>query len=78
MKEKIKKIKKIIEDIQPYETIDETTDLLAESVMDSVSILLLAQELEAEFDVTIELEEINELNFKNIETIAKLIESKVS
>lgn len=72
------KIKKIIEDIQPYETIDETTDLLAESVMDSVSILLLAQELEAEFDVTIELEEINELNFKNIETIAKLIESKVS
>ena len=72
------KIKKIIEDIQPYETIDETTDLLAESVMDSVSILLLAQELEAEFDVTIELEEINEQNFKNIETIAKLIESKVS
>lgn len=72
------KIKKIIEDIQPYETIDETTDLLAESVMDSVSILLLAQELEAEFDVTIELEEINEQNFKNVETIAKLIESKVS
>lgn len=72
------KIKEIIEDIQPYEEVDETTELLTEAVMDSVSILLLAQELEAEFDVIIEMEEINEENFKNMESIAKLIESKIS
>ena len=57
------KIKEIIMELQPYVEFDNTTNLLQEEVLDSVSILVLVQEMEDLFEITIAPEEITENNF---------------
>ena len=75
--EEIKKvITEMIEELQPYEEFDETTDLLGEDVLDSVSVLVLVQELEEEFSVTIQADEITAENFESVRSIAELIAAK--
>lgn len=71
-----KRIMEMLEEIQPYAEFDETTDLLEEEVLDSVSILVWVQEIEEAFDITIEMDEVNDKNFKSIRTVAQLIDRK--
>lgn len=71
-----KRIMEMLEEIQPYAEFDETTDLLEEEVLDSVSILVWVQEIEEAFDITIEMDEVNDKNFKSIRTVAQLIGRK--
>ena len=66
----------IIEELQPYAEFDETTDLLGEDVLDSVSVLVLVQEIEERFEIEITAEEITSENFKNVNTIVSLIETR--
>ena len=75
--EKIKKIviEKIVE-LQPYVDFDEETKLLQEDVLDSVSVLVLVQDLEEEYNITIEAEEITGSNFETVSSIVEFISSK--
>ena len=77
MEELIKKITEMVADIQPYIEFDENTNLLEEDVLDSVSVLLLVQELEDEFDISVDMEEVTGENFTNILSVAKLVEDKI-
>lgn len=77
MEELVKKITEMVADIQPYIEFDENTNLLEEDVLDSVSVLLLVQELEDEFDISVDMEEVTGENFTNILSVAKLVEDKI-
>lgn len=77
MEELVKKITEMVEDIQPYMEFDESTNLLEEDILDSMSVLLLVQELEDEFSISIEMEEVTGENFTNILSVAKLIALKI-
>lgn len=75
--EDIKKIViEMIKELQPYEEFDETTDLLGEDILDSVSVLVLIQELEEEFSITIQADEITGENFETVVSIVKLLKEK--
>lgn len=77
MEELVRKITEMVEDIQPYMEFDESTNLLEEDILDSMSVLLLVQELEDEFNISIEMEEVTGENFANILSVAKLIALKI-
>lgn len=70
------KIKEIIMELQPYVEFDNTTNLLQEEVLDSVSILVLVQEMEDLFEITIAPEEITENNFKTLNDIVEMVNGK--
>lgn len=76
MDEVNEKIKEIIMELQPYVEFDNTTNLLQEEVLDSVSILVLVQEMEDLFEITIAPEEITENNFKTLDDIVEMINGK--
>lgn len=76
MDEVNEKIKEIIMELQPYVEFDNTTNLLQEEVLDSVSILVLVQEMEDLFEITIDPEEITENNFKTLDDIVEMINGK--
>lgn len=67
------RIKQMIEEINPYVEFDKVTCLMEEEVLDSVSLLLLITELEAEFEIEIPLKEVTEDNVRNIISIVELI-----
>lgn len=75
--EEVKKIiiEKITE-LQPYVDFDENTQLLQEDILDSVSVLVLVQDLEEEYNIIIEAEEITGNNFETVSSIADFICSK--
>ncbi len=77
MEEQKKKIMDMIAELQPYVEFTETTGLLQEDVLDSVSVLVLVQDIEEQFGISVEMEEITEDNFKNVESIAALIAGKM-
>lgn len=77
MEEQKKKIMDMIAELQPYVEFTETTSLLQEDVLDSVSVLVLVQDMEEQFGISIEVEEITENNFKNVESIVALIAEKM-
>ena len=70
------KIKEIIMELQPYVEFDNTTNLLQEEVLDSVAILVLVQEMEDLFEITIAPEEITENNFKTLDDIVEMVNGK--
>lgn len=71
------KIIDMITELQPYVEFDANTNLLEEDVLDSVSALVLIQELEEEFEITIDAEEITDENLKTVENILNLVKSKL-
>ncbi|MFW5650250.1 MAG: hypothetical protein ACOCNC_02540 [Acetivibrio ethanolgignens] len=70
------RIIEIIKTIQPYMEIDEQTNLL-EDILDSTSLLLLVSELEIEYDISIDMDEIEPSHFINASCIAAFIERKL-
>lgn len=73
VKEIEKKIMDIIKEINEEIEIDESTLLLEEEVLDSVSMLYLVTELENEYKIQIPLDAVTEDNFKNIDSIVKYV-----
>ena len=78
VKEIEKKIMDIIKEINEEIEIDESTLLLEEEVLDSVSMLYLVTELENEYKIQIPLDAVTEDNFKNIDSIVKYVFSLIS
>lgn len=64
----------IIQDINPYIDITDDMDLIEEDVLDSIGIVLLMQQLEETFGVSIPQESVEVSDFKSIDTIIDLIE----
>lgn len=71
---KMEKIIQIIKSINPLAKVDETTKLLDEHTLDSLSMITLVSELEDEFDVEISARYIVPENFQTVGAIAELIE----
>lgn len=71
---KMEKIIQIIKSINPLAKVDETTKLLDEHTLDSLSMITLVSELEDEFDVEISARDIVPENFQTVGAIAGLIE----
>lgn len=71
---KMEKIIQIIKSINPLAKVDETTKLLDEHTLDSLSMITLVSELEDEFDVEISARDIVPENFQTVGAIAELIE----
>ena len=69
----LKKIIEIMNDMRPYEEITETTELIQSGILDSLTILHLAAQLENAFDVEIADEALTAVNFANADAILQLI-----
>ena len=78
MEEIARKIRDIIIELQPYVEFEHNTNLLEEDVLDSVSILVLIQEMEELFGIVIDPEEITENNFKTLDNIVELVIRKTN
>lgn len=76
MEEIEKIVRDIIAEIQPYVEFDEETNLREEGVLDSMSLLVLIQELEGCFSIEIQVDEVTEDNFKNVKKIALFLRDK--
>ena len=66
-------IKKILDEIDPYEEIDENTDLLDSGVLDSLTIVYLVTQIEEHYHFSIDEKLIVPNNFSSVSKIAKLI-----
>ena len=69
-------IKKIVKEINEYESIDLDTDLLEIGILDSVAMMVLVNEIENEFDIDIDIDDLITNNFRTIKTIEKIIDIK--
>ncbi len=69
----------ILEEFVPDGDIDveDNTNLLEEEVVDSLGIFTLVSFIENKFNVSIDAEEVNLDNFETLESITKLVESKL-
>ncbi|HSF87715.1 MAG TPA: acyl carrier protein [Acidimicrobiia bacterium] len=69
----------ILEEFVPDGDIDveDNTNLLEEEVVDSLGIFTLVSFIENKFSVSIDAEEVNLDNFETLESITKLVESKL-
>lgn len=69
------KIIGIIEEINPYEDINETTKLIEDGILDSLTLVLLVSCIENEFGIKIPEEKINISNFETVQNIVLLLEN---
>lgn len=67
------KLKKIIEEINPFDDFDEDTKLLEEGVLDSLTLRVFIERIEENFKIEIPEEEIVLENFLTIGTIEQLV-----
>jgi acyl carrier protein len=69
----------ILEEFVPDGDIDveDDTNLLEEEVVDSLGIFTLVSFIENKFNVSIDAEEVNLDNFETLQSITKLVESKL-
>ena len=68
------KIVSILEDIKPGIDYENCKELIDGHYLDSLSIISLIAELEAEFDITIPAVEIVPANFNSVEQMAAMVE----
>ena len=57
--------------------VEDNTNLLEEEVVDSLGIFTLVSFIENKFSVSIDAEEVNLDNFETLESITKLVDSKL-
>ncbi len=68
------KLIRILTSLHPDVDFRTTADLIDEGILDSLDIVTLVTEIDAEFDVTIPAEEIVPENFNSAEALMALIE----
>ena len=67
-------ILEFIREINPYEEIDETTELIDEGILDSLTLVLLIEQIESELGIRIPENELRPENFSSVETIVIFLE----
>lgn len=70
----INRILEFIKEINPYEEVDETVDLIEEGILDSLTLMVLINEIEEEYNIKIPEEKLQPENFENVKKIVDLIE----
>ena len=70
----MEKLLEILEDIQPGVDYENTKDLVTGGHLKSFEILSLVSEIEEEFDVEIDVEDVVPENFESVSAILALIE----
>lgn len=68
------KILEILQEINPYEEINEESRLIEDAILDSLTLVLLIAEIEEAFQVKIPEDKLQPELFENIPMIAQLIE----
>ena len=63
----------VVEDLAMGRQVDETTNLLAEGVIDSIKLLRLVSFIEETYGITVPDEDMTVDNFHSLETIASFI-----
>lgn len=69
-------LKELIEEATG-ESVDDDTMLFEEEILDSMSILYLIGEIEAQYDIELPPDEVVESNYGSVEAMAQYIESKM-
>ena len=64
---------RILEKIRPGVEFEGRTDLFASGILDSMTIVALAAELNDEFDIEVKVTDILPENFNSVESIEKMI-----
>ena len=70
----MEKLLEILADLHPEVDFENTTDLVDDGILDSLDIVSLVAQIDAEFGVTIPAEEIIPENFNSAEALFRLIE----
>lgn len=66
-------IKEILGEIEPYEEIENDTDLIESQRLDSLSIVFLVTQLEDKYNIVIDENKVLPQNFKSINIIAGIL-----
>lgn len=69
----IEKILEMIQEINPYEEINEESRLIEDAILDSLTLVLLISEIEETFQIKIPEDKLRPELFENVSMIAKLI-----
>lgn len=67
------KILEILREIEPYEEIDEASSLIEDGILDSLTLVLLINEIESEFQIKIPEDKLQPELFENVPKIVELI-----
>ena len=73
MDHEIKKLSKILEEMNPYEEIFPDTKLIEEGILDSLTMVLLICCIEKEFGIKVPEDELKISNFETMGSIMKMI-----
>ena len=76
MKEKKKKLKKIITNISKYKKKIDDNMVLNNSILDSFNMILLIAKIEEEFSIKLNEKDLHYKNFTSINKIVKMINKK--
>ena len=66
-------IMSMIAEINPYVSIDDSTNLIEEEILDSLGIMVLINELEQKYIITIPIDDIQTEDFTNLEAIVNMV-----
>lgn len=69
----IKKIIEIVKEINPFEELDEDTELIESGILDSLSIVYVINELQAQFSVEIPEKLLQAENFCSVSKIQEVL-----
>ena len=69
----MKRLEKILADLHPELEINRETRLIDDGVLDSLDIVTLVTDLNEEYKIDIEAEDITPKNFNNIDSISRLV-----
>ncbi len=67
------KLYEILNEIAPYEDIDDNTKLFEEEILDSLTLIFLINEIEESFDIIIPEEDVKPENFSSISDIMNIL-----
>lgn len=67
------KILDILKEINPYEEIDETTQLIEDEILDSLTLVMLINEIERTFDIEVPESQLQPECFENVLKIEALV-----
>lgn len=67
------KILEILREIEPYEEIDETSRLIEDGILDSLTLVVLISEIESAFQIKIPEEKLQPELFEDVPKIVELV-----
>ncbi len=70
----IQEIINILQEINPYTEINESSNLLGEDILDSTGLLVLIAEIEEKYNVEIPLDELQIEDFETVSGIVRFVE----